>query len=906
MKICTQVACMHIMQHHLLSESIFRKCLLVLLCSNSFQILAQYWTVDTAYVTMDASAMVNPITDFPICDNANAVNSFSAPLIEVLPPFAIEPVLVRYLETEVGNPVGTDCQSLAEGVGLARITGYNTDEITLIFNAYAGTGFFGECVCIFALDAGAPEYFYNVEAFATYDAEVVLKADGFLPSSTVTAYYTATVFTWVVNKKEMPADDSVRIDFTRVEMDGIDLFAPGAFNVIDADIGFAENKREYNGSIIFNSDSLLTISTSAFVKAYISDQDGTLFPAPYDDIGDVQFYVAITLSLVSTPSIPTVNATNCPPSDETLLFSLDIGSDSELGGNISGIEYFDSGDMYAWKSALPGVPFNGYIDDLLFFGTDYPLDPAGVLSDITCAGGTITPTDYFDLDAFDAISIDLSGYPFLPGNPFINAGIVYPCIYLPEYITVSFDEDDGYDYANGFPDCSVPVFSSNPLGTSAGYNEVYADYFPVNIYSTLNPRPLAKAPFIDEEDLHDGLYPNPDPILSAMNDDVDALDFICTSDPCIYNYFSADHEATGADIFLSPLDPGIIYLASGGVPVPVILPDFLGLTPGVDIDAFEFCWLIHPTLSQYALALLFSVNTDDPNTPADESSGLNPGYIYGSFMEFSNFPLLTSFNSNVDAIGISAYPVATNHMQLELNTSADSICRGETVTLSASGADYYVWSPDMWLSSTTGSTVTAKPKATITYTVIGFKGGGTKSDTAEVTITVSPKPGVVITAAGSTVICPGDSVILTANSYHPLQYRWQLNGVTIAGANTATYVAYSAGNYSVKVMNAAGCRNISNVITVDNCVSARMHVDDAFVVTPNPGEGKVILSYVSLTSGSLEVNLYSSDGVLVESFTEIFANSEHVIELDLPSGIYYFVGTDTNGYSYLREYILQR
>src|SRR5207248_2431461 len=54
-----------------------------------------------------------------------------------------------------------------------------------------------------------------------------------------------------------------------------------------------------------------------------------------------------------------------------------------------------------------------------------------------------------------------------------------------------------------------------------------------------------------------------------------------------------------------------------------------------------------------------------------------------------------------------------------INSVVDNICPGLSVTLTASGAVNYVWSPAASLSSSTGATVIATPSSATTYTVIG-------------------------------------------------------------------------------------------------------------------------------------------------------------------------------------------
>src|ERR1041385_7837505 len=98
-------------------------------------------------------------------------------------------------------------------------------------------------------------------------------------------------------------------------------------------------------------------------------------------------------------------------------------------------------------------------------------------------------------------------------------------------------------------------------------------------------------------------------------------------------------------------------------------------------------------------------------------------------------------------------------------TTPAAICVGQSATLTANGATSYVWSPSTGLSATTGSSVTASPISTTTYTVTGTPGGCT----AQVTVTVNQPPTVSVTP--NTSICLGQSVNLTASG-NATSYTW--------------------------------------------------------------------------------------------------------------------------------------
>lgn len=79
-------------------------------------------------------------------------------------------------------------------------------------------------------------------------------------------------------------------------------------------------------------------------------------------------------------------------------------------------------------------------------------------------------------------------------------------------------------------------------------------------------------------------------------------------------------------------------------------------------------------------------------------------------------------------------------------------------------------------------------------------------------ITIGGATMASISAGGSTLICTGDSVVLTAVGGP--SYQWQVGGFDLAGATGATLVVNGAGYFTVVVNNACGTAT-SNGIQVD-------------------------------------------------------------------------------------------
>ncbi len=121
---------------------------------------------------------------------------------------------------------------------------------------------------------------------------------------------------------------------------------------------------------------------------------------------------------------------------------------------------------------------------------------------------------------------------------------------------------------------------------------------------------------------------------------------------------------------------------------------------------------------------------------------------------------------------------------VSVTPSTLSTCVGGSVTLTASGATTYSWSPSTGLSATTGATVTASPTVTTTYTVTGNTNGCTATTT--VTVTVVPVVSSPVVSSNSP-ICSGSSLNLTANPVY-------LQGYDLTAMSGQPYTSLTASN----------------------------------------------------------------------------------------------------------------
>ena len=142
-------------------------------------------------------------------------------------------------------------------------------------------------------------------------------------------------------------------------------------------------------------------------------------------------------------------------------------------------------------------------------------------------------------------------------------------------------------------------------------------------------------------------------------------------------------------------------------------------------------------------------------------------------------------------------------------SSASSVCKGDSTTLTASGATTYSWAPSTGLSSTTGSMVIASPTVTTTYTVTGITGG--TMNLTIITVTVLPMP---MPVAICNTPCVNQILHLSCTPNGFASYSWvgpNSFSTSIQNPQINSVVGATAGVYSVTVIDANACTNSATV-----------------------------------------------------------------------------------------------
>ncbi len=285
-------------------------------------------------------------------------------------------------------------------------------------------------------------------------------------------------------------------------------------------------------------------------------------------------------------------------------------------------------------------------------------------------------------------------------------------------------------------------------------------------------------------------------------------------------------STSGASADFLHINPAVSTLAeSGGSPVVGITDDYDGNTRHVslpDIGADEFAGTNPnacsgtPTAGTISGAAAICANTATTLTLSGASSAIGISYKWSSSATtggpYTDISPSNALTLNTGALATATYYIVTVTCAygggtasatefavgitaappVAISPSSGTICSpgGSAVTLTASGADTYVWSPAGGLSGTTTAAVDATPTLNTTYTVVGTATGTgcTASSTVDISITGVPSvtatatPSAICTGANSQLLASGHPTTIAANYLFSYGFGGSLDAMT--GATT--------------------------------------------------------------------------------------------------------------------------
>lgn len=214
--------------------------------------------------------------------------------------------------------------------------------------------------------------------------------------------------------------------------------------------------------------------------------------------------------------------------------------------------------------------------------------------------------------------------------------------------------------------------------------------------------------------------------------------------------------------------------------------------------------------------------------------------------------------------------------------SNDTVCMGDSVTLSGTGGVSYNW---------TGGIVDGVsfiPTVSDTYTVTATNANGC-TNSVSASVTVIPTPPVSFSILPNDTVCPGNQVTFTPLT--PDIYTWS-DGVT----SGTPFTPASSHTYSVVITTIFGCTTTSTAdVVVGTLPTVNLGAD---VVQPNPpavlNAGSGFTSYLWSTTETTSTISVNTNGVYIVTVANIFGCTDtDTIQVNFTSGVMNMNGSAT-------------
>jgi len=158
-----------------------------------------------------------------------------------------------------------------------------------------------------------------------------------------------------------------------------------------------------------------------------------------------------------------------------------------------------------------------------------------------------------------------------------------------------------------------------------------------------------------------------------------------------------------------------------------------------------------------------------------------------------------------DTIAIIVHPP----INFSISSTVQEICNGDSVLLSASGADLYTWLPS---SSTGSSTKWFKPDSTILISAKLYRADCNYTDTLSKNIVVYKRP-IADVFLQDTLVCEGQSVLLNSVFENDVNYQWSpVMGLDNANIPNPTVTPIASNKYYLKAYSVPYCYTTDSVM----------------------------------------------------------------------------------------------
>lgn len=283
---------------------------------------------------------------------------------------------------------------------------------------------------------------------------------------------------------------------------------------------------------------------------------------------------------------------------------------------------------------------------------------------------------------------------------------------------------------------------------------------------------------------------------------------------------------------------------------PICDGDFMNFDASGSTNAVSWDWAINGTTDPYPTGA----------TPSVLSAIDGSHWAYMQIFNYCGFSLIDSVLFQVDPTP-----------DLVVTTTADTICPGGSVDLTATGATSYTWNP----GALTGGNQTVSPSSTTTYSVIGTTGAC--SSESIITIEVDDNPPVAdFVMSDDTVCVNGFPLDLNGGiSANASTYNWTFTGGDITNSTSANpsvnYDTPGTYTFDLTVENTCGqTDNITGqVIVVDGSDCSYAGIEDGTEIPTITYQDLlndiIYIQFGSTINDQVKLELFSPTGQVVYS-----------------------------------------
>ncbi len=161
----------------------------------------------------------------------------------------------------------------------------------------------------------------------------------------------------------------------------------------------------------------------------------------------------------------------------------------------------------------------------------------------------------------------------------------------------------------------------------------------------------------------------------------------------------------------------------------------------------------------------------------------------------------------------------------------DTLCLGETMRLTASGAAQYQWTPASSLSDPRSASTLAKPLTTTTYIVTGSDEDHCFTDSASIFVKVYPMP--TVNAGADLSLAVGSAITMHGSGSADISnWSWTpAYNISCVNCTDPEVRPRHSTDYTVKVSNEGGCTAADQVSIFVTCNNGNLFIPNTF--SPN-------------------------------------------------------------------------